>query len=84
MPKKTDQIIDPIDAGFGVVARAVVRPVKKPNEINALALKPVVLGPPPTQEDLFHIEKQAEVNGVEMGVLENGIPYLTESGLAQM
>ncbi|MBU9272718.1 hypothetical protein [Burkholderia gladioli] len=36
------------------------------------------------QFPLFHVEKQAEIDGVEMGVLENGIPYLTESGLARM
>lgn len=38
----------------------------------------------PAQGDLFHVEKQTVINGVEMGVLENGIPYLTESGLARM
>jgi hypothetical protein len=43
-----------------------------------------ILVPPPIQQELFHVEKQAEINGVEMGVLENGIPYLTESGLARM
>lgn len=43
-----------------------------------------VLGPPSDQPDLFKIEKQAEIDGVEMGVLENGIPFLTESGLARM
>lgn len=36
------------------------------------------------QFSLFHVEKQAEVNGIEMGVLENGVPYLTERGLARM
>ena len=36
------------------------------------------------QPDLFKVEKQAEIDGVEMGVLENGIPFLTESGLARM
>ena len=36
------------------------------------------------QQDLFHIEKQVEIDGIEMGVLENGIPYLTERGLARM
>ena len=36
------------------------------------------------QATLFQVEKQATVDGVEMGVLENGIPYLTESGLARM
>lgn len=25
---------------------------------------------------------QKEVDGIEMGILENGIPYLTQSGLA--
>ncbi|MDM8556198.1 hypothetical protein QUF75_15855 [Desulfococcaceae bacterium HSG7] len=39
---------------------------------------------PPEQIKLFHVEKQVEYDGVEMGVLENGIPYLTESGLARM
>jgi hypothetical protein len=42
---------------------------------------------PPTiyeQGDFFHVEKQVELDGVEMGVLENGVPYLSESGLARM
>ncbi|WBF66733.1 hypothetical protein LN040_13510 [Desulfovibrio subterraneus] len=37
-----------------------------------------------TQGVLFRVEKQVEYRGVEMGVLENGTPYLTESGLARM
>ena len=28
------------------------------------------------------IEVQKDINGIEMGVLENGIPYLTQRGLA--
>lgn len=36
------------------------------------------------QYSLFHVEKHAEINGIEMGVLENGIPYLTQRGLARM
>jgi hypothetical protein len=42
--------------------------------------------PPPlySQGNLFHVEKQVEIDGIEMGVLENGVPYLTESGLARM
>lgn len=39
---------------------------------------------PPSQETLFRVEKQIERDGVEMGVMENGIPYLSESGLARM
>lgn len=38
----------------------------------------------PAQAQLFQVEKQIEFNGVEMGVLENGIPYLSEAGLARM
>jgi len=38
----------------------------------------------PAQQQLFHVEKQVEFDGVEMGVLENGIPYLSEAGLARM
>lgn len=33
---------------------------------------------------LFNVAAQKEVDGVEMGVLDNGITYLTESGLARM
>lgn len=40
---------------------------------------------PPAQGSLFyHIEKQIEYDGVEMGVMENGVPYLSESGLSRM
>jgi hypothetical protein len=38
----------------------------------------------PTQLRLdLGIEVQKDVNGIEMGILENGIPYLTQRGLAQ-
>lgn len=33
---------------------------------------------------LFHVEKQVEIDGIEMGVLANGMPYLSERGLARM
>lgn len=36
------------------------------------------------QEELFHVETQIELDGIEMGVLENGVPYLSERGLARM
>lgn len=39
---------------------------------------------PYIQETLFHTETQIEYDGIEMGVLENGIPYLSETGLARM
>lgn len=59
------------------------RPTLKSNKINALASESGALVPT-AQGDLFHVEKQTVIDGVEMGVLENGIPYLTESGLARM
>lgn len=43
-----------------------------------LNVKSTDLVPPPVQPELFHVEKQVEFDGVEMGVLENGVPYLTE------
>jgi len=38
----------------------------------------------PQQGNLLHIAVQTEYDNVEMGVLENGTPYLTERGLARM
>lgn len=81
--KKTGKVMDPIDADIDSAKKKVVRPSKKSSEIKVLASKEAPAGPS-LQEDLFHVEKQAEVNGVEMGVLENGIPYLSEAGLAKM
>lgn len=48
------------------------------NEITLTPARPVQL-----KLDLG-IEVEKEVGGVEMGVLENGIPYLTQRGLAAM
>ncbi|BET57899.1 hypothetical protein [Geobacter sp. 60473] len=52
---------------------------KLPSKTNRLVPPQIVI-----QEELFHVEKQVEYDGVEMGVLENGVPYLSESGLARM
>lgn len=59
-------------------------PTTKHKNINKITEKNTTLGPAYIQGSLFHVEKQIEIDGVEMGVLENGIPYLTESGLARM
>lgn len=32
----------------------------------------------------FQVEVQKSINGIEMGVLDNGIPYLTQTGLATL
>lgn len=65
-------------------AKMKSRPTSKASEINDLGDKARVLVPPFKQGELFHVEKQIVIDGIEMGVLENGIPYLTESGLARM
>lgn len=59
-------------------------PTHKSSKINALGSKNVVSVPPLKQAELFHIDKNIEIDGVEMGVLDNGTPYLSESGLARM
>jgi hypothetical protein len=79
------KIIEPIDAPFDAVAKAMVaRPSPISIKNNVLVVNSSDLVPPISQGELFHVEKQAEINGIEMGVLENGMPYLTESGLARM
>lgn len=32
----------------------------------------------------LEVKQEAVINGIEMGVLDNGIPYLTQSGLANV
>lgn len=57
--------------------------ITNPLKIKEISRKIEVLGA--TQErGLFHVEKQIERDGIEMGVLENGLPYLSERGLAKM
>lgn len=36
------------------------------------------------QQSLFHVERQVEIEDVEMGVLDSGVPYLTGRGLERM
>jgi hypothetical protein len=67
-----------------VTQNSPISPTPKPNKIKALGVKNAVLVPPLVQTELFHVEKQIEFDGVEMGVLDNGVPYISESGLARM
>lgn len=57
-------------------------PRPKPKQIKDLPVE--MVGLPPTQSSLFHVERQIEFQDVEMGVLESGVPYLTGRGLAKM
>lgn len=71
-----------VTAGTDPATLTEVRPSLKPNEIKRFVANMSGLGP--HQAELFHVEKQIEHEGVEMGVLDNGVPYLSESGLARM
>ena len=83
MVRKTDKVIEPIDGTVDEVVDALLAPQQKTNKNNELGAKMVVL-PLAQQVELFHVEKHAEFNGIEMGVLESGVPYLSERGLARM
>lgn len=60
-----------------------ITPQSKPSKIKDLGSKLAVL-PNTQQRDLFVVERQAEFEGIEMGVLSSGMPYLSERGLAGM
>lgn len=81
--KKT---IEPIDADFDTVAKAMVTPATHlSSKSSALATTPGQTPATPKQLPLdLGIEVERVVGGIEMGVLENGIPYLTQRGLAEM
>lgn len=89
----SDDIIEPIDTNLDDLVSASLTTKKgqlrrHPNSNNGSNLDAETgsLDATPTQMVMpfFHVEKQVEHDGVEMGVLENGIPYLTERGLARM
>ena len=57
----------------------------KSNKSNELMTKSTTQPAPLTQGVLdLGVEIERNVNGIEMGVLENGIPYLTQTGLATL
>jgi len=80
------KIIKPIDADFDEVAKAMVSPATSlPNNSKGLTPMKSRSPAPPVQLKLdLGIEVEKVVGGIEMGVLENGIPYLTQRGLAEM
>ena len=84
MPDK--KIIDPIDADFDEVARKLVTPDTPLSKgINGLSTKSALSPATPRQGVLdLGVEVERVVGGIEMGVLENGLPYLTQRGLAEM
>jgi hypothetical protein len=85
MPPK-DKIVSPIDAPFEDVVQKLVQPAGgKLNKNNPLTGK-MALQPAPQKQYVLDlgVEVQKEINGVEMGVLENGIPFLSQKGLAKV
>jgi hypothetical protein len=86
MPKD-DKTIPPIDAKFDEVAGSLAPPTA-PLKNKSLSTKLAVKVPPPQSSikglPLFECAKEKEVDGVGMGVLTNGMPYLTGGGLAKL
>lgn len=80
------KFIEPIDAPFDAVAKAMTSPAgSKVLKTNTLTAVPGQSPASPKQLPLdLGIEVERVVGGIEMGVLENGIPYLTQTGLAAM
>lgn len=84
MPPK-DKIIEPINASLEkVVEKMVQQAAPKAIKNNALTAKSAVQQATPQYALDLGIEVQKDVNGVEMGVLENGIPFLTQRGVAKI
>lgn len=89
MPKKTDEI-EPIDASFDEVVRSIAPKADRPATQNTSNYnmidgnKPMTPATPLQLTLDLGIEVEKNVNGIEMGVLQNGLPYLTQRGLAQM
>ncbi|MEM7498168.1 MAG: hypothetical protein AAF371_09285 [Pseudomonadota bacterium] len=87
MPKKQDTI-EPIDASFDEVVGAVA-PVATPkhnrnSDLSMKSARSVATQDQPMLPLDLEVEIERSVGGIEMGVLQNGMPYLTQRGLAQM
>lgn len=86
MPKKTDQIIEPIPDTFDNVSKKVVSPrTSKSKEIKVLVPAAPRKPRPSHQGTLdLQIDKQIEIDGVGMGVLTDGTAFLNGRGLARL
>ena len=62
-----------------------VAPLKRNNVNELSAISTDHVATPPTQYQLdIGIEVEKSVGGIEMGILGNGMPYLTQRGIAKM
>lgn len=90
MAKKPD-VIAPIDASFDDLVGAVV-PRAKPKELSMKSNEIKYLPQKAGQKELseaqgkldLQIERQAEIEGIGMGVLRDGTAFLTGRGLARL
>lgn len=85
MPKEKN-VVDPIAASFGEVVESVAQPAtNNRNQIKQIGVKMAKQPATPKQLVLdIGVQVEKDVNGIEMGVLENGIPFLTQNGLAKL
>jgi len=86
MPKKTDKTVEPIDASGDGSEKIIVGATPKPNGGNALQRALSKEGAI-TEKQLvldIGIEVERDINGVEMGVLENGMAFLSQRGLQRI
>ena len=90
MPKKRDDI-EPIDATFDEVVGAIA-PQSKRKEITKMNKKINVLAQKSTGKEItsaqgvfdLGIDRERDVDGIGMGVLSDGTPYLNQRGLAAL
>jgi len=90
MPKK-DDIIEPIDDDFENVVESVISPKKTLKEITSNSKKISILAQNSSSKEIssqisldYGIEVEREVDGIGMGVLGDGTPYLNQRGLAAL
>lgn len=85
MPNK-DKTIEPINAPLDKVVKSLTQPAPlNVNKNNGLPLSTAIQPAPKAQLPLdLGIQVEKAINGIEMGVLDNGIPYLTQTGLAEI
>lgn len=84
--KDKDPIIEPIPDKFDNVVEIVSNPAPQKMSQNKTLATNTASQPAGSGQYILDlgIEIQKDVNGIEMGVLENGIPYLTQTGLSKI
>lgn len=88
---KQPETIQPIDASFDDVVNAIV-PRAKPEEIASMNNKINILTPSKGKMEItpkqgvldLGIDRERDVEGIGMGVLSDGTPYLSQRGLASL